>query len=88
MSKDFLQLFQCFNLDICTIDASRPWYEYRNETHLDEVVLQEKQRREDGFFVCHYRPGANADDDGSKGGGGASGKDNGVVLMQVGVVRL
>ena len=41
-------------MDICTIDNTKPWYEYRNDSKLDERILQDKNARGEGFF-CHFK---------------------------------
>ncbi len=46
--------FQCFNLDICSLDKKSRWLEYRNKTEKHELLLHEKQQSQEPI-ICYYR---------------------------------
>ncbi len=46
--------FQCFNMDVCSLDKTKPWEEYRNKTQHMISLLKKKQEQAEPF-ICHYR---------------------------------
>ncbi len=45
---------QCFNLDICDIDAKDPWTEYRRKINIFKVLLSVKKQFKQSF-ICYFK---------------------------------